>query len=189
MRNTKLIGLVFIAVLLVMTNHTEANVAYGNDPVVNKPLLQVLKQASEYDVKLGSNVTVYLNITNWSATKAAYNLTIQEPLLSDWILSNFTGWEPYTWLEVGPGGSVSYSYSLIPKKAGTYEIGATQITYFDENNTKYDAMTQAMTINVYEVAPPISHDKVWRNIGYMSLAILIVPILAYVLNQIVWRKE
>ena len=189
MRNTKLIGLVFIAVLLVMTNHTEANVAYGNDPAVDKPVLQALKQASDYNVQLGSNVTVSLNITNWSSTQAAYNLTIQEPLLSDWALTSFKGWQSYTWLEIGPGGSVSYSYTFQTKEVGTYEIGATQITYLDENGTQYNSLTQAMTITIFKEAPPISHSKAWRNIAYMSLVIMLIPILVYVLNQIIWRKE
>jgi hypothetical protein len=180
----------FLVVIMVISSvqDSQAKILYGDRPDEGFPLLQIVKSASSTETHLGNNITVNVNITNWSY-EPAFNLTITEPLFSDWAYSSFQGWDEYAYIRVDSNASISYNYTVQIKAEGKYTIGPTEISYLSVNSTEYNSRSQSIPITIFVDSPPISLDEIWRNIFFMSLVLIAVPVGLYSINKYVWRKD
>ena len=167
--NMKLIwrrSIFYLLILIIISfsiHNSQAKKIYGEQGEHDFPFLEIVKSSSETETLLGNTITVNVNITNWS-DYAAFNLTVNEPLFSDWAYSTFNGWDEYIWVEIDAGASISYSYNMTVKNEGKYTIAATNIDYLDENSTSFNVRSQEIPITVFVTEPPISQDEIWRNI-------------------------
>lgn len=183
----------FLVIIMIFStvHDSQAEILYGDrtgDRSIDFPLLKIVKSASSTETQLGNEITVSINITNW-AFVPAYNLTITEPLFSDWAYSSFQDWDDYTFVQVNSDASISYNYTMSVQKEGKYTIGPTEISYVDINGTEYNSRSQAIPITIYVDEPPLSFDEIWDNILIISLAILAIPIALFLVNKYVWRKD
>lgn len=192
--NMKLIwrrSIFYLLILIIISfsiHDSQAKKIYGEQGEHEFPFLEVIKWPSETETHLGNSITITVNITNWS-DYGAYNLTITEPLFSDWAFSTFNGWDEYIWVLVDAGASISYSYNMTVKNEGQYTIDATQIEYLDENSTSFIARSQSIPITIFVTDPPISQDEIWRNIFLMTLVIIAIPIIVFGIDKYVWSQD
>ena len=160
--------------LLINSAISSSAVIYGPPPSEDRPVLQVKKTLSDDQVHLGDNVTVYLNITNWS-TKIAFNLSITEPIFNNWSITEFVGYDNYIWTEIQPMGSISYQYQMTLLAEGNYTVKGTVINYVDENSTSYVARSADLDLYVFTVEPLPDYSERWGTILLMSSLILRCP--------------
>ncbi len=180
--------LLILVIISLSIHNSQAKKIYGDQGEFEFPHLEVIKSSSESETLLGNTVFINVNITNWS-DYPAFNLTITEPLFSDWAYSTFNGWDEYIWVEVDSGASISYSYNMTVVNEGSYIIDATSIRYLDENNTIYNTRSQSIPITIYLTEPPISQDKIWNNIFIMALIVMVSPFIVYGFNKFIWSKD
>jgi len=180
--------LLFIMILLINSAISSSAVIYGDPPSEDRPVIQVKKKLSAVQVHLGDNVTVYLNITNWS-TKTAFNLSITEPIFNNWSITEFLGYDVYLWAEIQPMGSISYQYSMTPIAEGNYTVKGTEINYVDENGTSYLARSADNDLYVFTQEPILDFSERWNTILLMSTLIVTVPIVLLMLNRWVFRRR
>ena len=186
--NMKLIwrrSIFYLLILIIISfsvHNSQAKTIYGEQAEPDFPYLEIIKLSSETETLLGNTITVNVNITNWS-DYSAFNLTITEPLFSDWAYSTFNGWDDYIWVEVSPGASITYSYNMTVKNEGKYTIAATKIDYLDENSTSFNARSQFIPITIFVTEPPITQDEIWSNILKMAILIVAIPGLVYGINK------
>ncbi|MHA2099354.1 MAG: hypothetical protein ACW99A_11810 [Candidatus Kariarchaeaceae archaeon] len=180
----------FLIIIMIFTSvqDSQAKTIYGEQTDEVFPLLQIIKTRSTDETRLGNNITVNVNITNWS-NEPAFNLSITEPLFSDWAYSYFAGFDEYTYLQVDAQASFSYGYNMTLKAEGKYTIEATEIEYVDVNGTMYHSRSQVIPITIFVINPPISLSQKWRNILYMSVIIIAVPLILYFINSKLWRQD
>ena len=184
------LSVLVIMVMSAMIPTAHADVIYGErSEDIDYPVIQVVKWASGTDVELGEEISIFVNITNWSDQEDAFNLTVTEPLFSDWAYTSFVNWENYTYIQVDALASFTYNYSMIIKSEGKYTIDATEVSFFDENSTEYSSRSQNIPISVDLDEPPLSQDELWDNVLLMSIIILAVPVALFFVNNIVWRKD
>ncbi len=172
--------------LLSMTYSPKMVLSYGDPPIEGKAVLQTLKWVDKTIIKLGDNLTVHVNITNWS-TEHSYNLSISEPLFNNWSLSYFKDYDHYQWIEIKAGASLYYEYTVKLISEGNYTINPTVVTYFDENNTQYIAKSGIIPIYVYQVPPKEDNSTIWKNILWYSLAIIALPVIILIIKKIIWK--
>lgn len=171
---------------MLMVTISPSSAVYGDPP--EEPVLQIFKFVDKNEVELGKNITVHVNITNWSEY-SLYNLTIDEPLFSDWTYTDFQGFDDYVWVEVKSGGSISYSYTMKIISEGNYTIRPTTIEYVDSNGTEYNSRSGSLPVNVFIGDPIVDNSELWQNILTWSLLILILPIVLLVVNRVLFRKN
>lgn len=181
----------YLLILIIISfsiHNSQAKKIYGEQGEFDFPHLEIVKWSSESETRLGNTISINVNITNWS-DYPAFNLTVTEPLFSDWAYTTFNGWDEYIWIEVDAGASISYSYNMTVKNEGKYTVDATEITYLDENSTIFNTRSQSIPITIFVTDPPISQDKIWNNILMMSLVIVAAPGVVYGINKLVWSKD
>ena len=93
----KILLVLLVTILLISFSRVQATPLYGDPPEEDVPLLQVLKWTSNTEVLLGTEIEVFVNITNHSS-EWAYNLTIIEPVFSEWFSNNQKLYEEYKWV-------------------------------------------------------------------------------------------
>ncbi|MCY3411904.1 MAG: hypothetical protein INQ03_09770 [Candidatus Heimdallarchaeota archaeon] len=174
-------GLLFITIfLLILVNSMSVQAvtetSYGNPPRAGEPILSVMKWVSADEVVLGESITVYVNITNWSE-ESAYNMSITEPIFSDWASSDFIGYDDYVYTRIDSNASVSYQYTLTLKNEGNYIIEPTEIEYVDRNGTVFHARSSFQSVDVYIEEPLPELDEYWTAIFWWSIGIVLVPTL------------
>ena len=172
--------------LLNTTLTSSADTVYGPPPSEDKPVLQVLKWVDDRSVHLGENITIHVNITNWSSV-SAYNLSITEPIFNNWSRTDFLGYDNYVWVEIKSGGSISYDYSMTMNVEGNYSLKATIINYVDENTTSYLAQSSDIPINIYVTEILYDFSPIWQNIFWMASIIILVPIILLAINKFLWK--
>ena len=172
---------------LLLPFSSSATPAYGDPPEEQQSIVQVLKWASETQIVIGENITVFVNITNWS-DEIAYNLEITEPFFNDWAFTLLNGFEAFDWVELGSGGSVYYEYTIEMKSHGNYTIEPTTIEYTNVNSTEFFATSAFIPLTVLEVEPQVEFNVLWLNVLWASLAFVMVPVVILITNQLLWRK-
>lgn len=175
-------------IFLIGTSVQSSGVIYGPPPSEDRPVLQVRKTLSDDQVYLGNNVTVYLNITNWS-TKTAFNLSITEPIFNNWSITDFIGYDNYIWTEIQPLGSISYQYQMTLLAEGNYTIKGTVIDYVDENGTSYVARSADIDLFVFTEEPLPDFTERWNTILLMSTLIIAVPVMLLLLNNWLFKRR
>jgi uncharacterized repeat protein (TIGR01451 family) len=168
--------------------NSQAKTIYGDQTDEVFPLLQIIKTSSTEEIRLGNNITINVNVTNWS-NEPAFNLSITEPLFSEWAYSYFAGFDEYDYIFVDAQASFSYQYNMTLIAEGKYTIEPTEITYSDVNGTEYNSRSQVIPISIFVENPPISLDDKWQNILWMALIITFIPIGLFIVNNRLWRKD
>ncbi len=185
----RLFLIVFIFVIIIFQVANSYGIPlYGDPPEDERPLLQILKWASETELKVDENITVHVNITNWSL-KTAFNLTIIEPRFSEWTVNNIQTYEKYIYVVVEPNASIYYEYTFQIKNEGDYVIHPTTIDYFDENNYPYFATTYHIELSTYQEEPLVDISDLWENILQISAVIVLIPIVILIVNRVIWRRN
>ena len=178
----------FLLLMLLSSGLSAAEPIYGELPNEKKPSLQIRKWISKNDLKLGENLTVTVNITNWSL-QWAFNLSITEPTFSEFAAELITDFDRYEYTAIGPEGSIYYEYSIKPQTIGNYSVEPTRIEFFDENSTLFRAVSAFIPFFVFVEAPPIDLSEVWQNLFWMSFVLFAIPIIVYFINKYIWRKK
>ncbi len=186
MKKGNLILFIFLF-LLINSAISSSAVIYGPPPSEDRPVLQVKKTMSDDQVHLGNNVTVYLNITNWS-TKIAFNLSITEPIFNNWSITEFLGYDNYVWTEIQPMASISYQYSMTLLAEGNYTVKGTEINYVDENGTSYVARSADKDLYVFIIAPLPDYSERWGTVLMMSTLIIAVPVVLLLTNRWLFKR-
>lgn len=178
------ISILSFIIISGISNATAAEDSYNDhygDPLeVGSPVLQVLKWTSDDQVQLGDEITVFVNITNWS-DQIAYNLTIKEPLFANWSRTDFKGYEDYVFTKIASGASVTYQYTMTLLNEGNYIIEPTEITYYNENSTVFHARSSFSSLLIYIEEPIESFDAYWKNILLMTVLFILLPIIVRVI--------
>ena len=177
--------ILFSLILVNSTNAIGLDQIYGEAPDDGVPILSVLKWSSAEEVELGQNITIYVNITNWS-DQSAYNLTIDEPKISDWAKANFTDYDDYVFTRVDSGASIFYQYTMTMRNEGNYTVEPTLIRYLDFNGTQYSAFSTFIPINVFIIPPALELGELWQNIFWLSTLFMGLPISVLLYNK--YRK-
>ncbi len=174
--------------LLINSSIPSSAVIYGSPPTEDRPILQVKKTISDDQIHLGNNITVYLNITNWSS-KTAFNLSISEPIFNNWSITEFLGYDNYIWTEIQPMASISYQYSMTLVAEGNYTVKGTSINYVDENGTSYGARSADKDLYIYIDAPLPDYSERWNTILLMSVLVIAVPVVLLFLNRLLFKRR
>ncbi|MFQ6124055.1 MAG: BatD family protein [Candidatus Heimdallarchaeota archaeon] len=95
------------------------------------PLLAVRKELNATRVDLGTYCLVTITISNLS-NATAYNVKSKDTVFPTWVFE-IKGSSYHSWISLGNKTSVSYSYILIPKKHGTFQLQSANVTYTSKN--------------------------------------------------------
>lgn len=151
----------------------------GDPPETIIPTLSIQKWVSNTDVLVNEKITVYVNITNYGRAYA-FNLSIDEPIFSDWVISDLIGWDEYEWLQVGQGGSIFYQYTTTITLEGEFLIQETVIEYEDINGSRYKARSTSIALTVSEVervAERATLDEKWVVIFQLTTGLIFIPLV------------
>lgn len=181
---------VILSTLLIFSYTSTAQVVSIDSevPTGDGPVIQVRKWTSQEGLLLGDQLTIFVNITNWSEYNA-YNLSINEPSFNNATFNYISGYEEYEYVELGPTGSVSYEYTLEPVNEGNYSVLPTEVRYYDRNNTEYNARSHFISFFVYEETPPVDKSELWGDVFWLSTLVLSVPIALFAVNKYIWSKD
>lgn len=166
--------ILFGLILVNSANAISLDQVYGTGPEDGTPILSVLKWSSADEMELGLNITIYVNITNWS-DEPAYNLTIDEPKISDWAVANFTDYDAYVFTRVDSGASIYYQYTMTMVNEGNYIVEPTLIKYEDANGSRYSAFSTFLPVNVFIIPPELELGELWQNIFWLSALFVAIP--------------
>jgi len=177
---------IIVTILLVSTVSTTASPIYGEKPAGDGPTLVVQKWLSKDQILLGQNVTVFVNITNVS-NFYANNLTIREPTFNNFIIKSKVNYERYTYTQLGKGAVLTYNYTIIPESDGTFSVEPTQIDYYGSSGAQYRATSSNHEFTVLLQKPAPSTNYLWRNIMWLSIIFVAIPMVIYFYNRFFMR--
>ncbi|MDH5403294.1 MAG: hypothetical protein OEZ01_17495 [Candidatus Heimdallarchaeota archaeon] len=188
MRKFLIIALTVIIMLNFASVPSYADPIYSPVPEdLKRPALQIQKWVDADEIEINDEMTVHVNISNWSAY-VAYNLTIEEPSFNNYTITSVKGFDRYQWVEFGQNVSVYYNYTFTYEFSGNFSIAPTAIDFVDVNGTKYYAISSSIPVFVYIREPPAPATLVWRDLFLLSTAMLLIPIAVLLMNKYVWRK-
>ena len=142
----------------------------------------------EQIVSIGETITVHVNVTNVGKL-TAHNLTVIEPLFSNYTVDTLNSYTPHNWVTVFSKGTFSYSYSFSFRKLGVYYIESTRITSRDSNQVSYEAFSNHIQIDVVE-NPSIRFTAFeWLYISLLCIGIVSLPIFVFIINSLVFRRK
>lgn len=101
------------------------------------PLLTVRKELNATQVDVGAFCLVTVTISNLS-NATANNINCRDTVYPTWAFE-IKGSSYHSWVSLGKKTSVSYSYILIPKKHGTFQLRWANVSYTtkDEKSVRY----------------------------------------------------
>ncbi len=172
------IKFLFIAIVsLIIVNSTGAAIGgiYGEPPQDGAAVLQVLKWASDDEITLGAEITVFVNITNWSDYDA-FNLTIDEPIFSNWSITEFVGYDEYVFTKIAAGSSIYYQYTMKLINDGNYTIEPTVVNYVDINSTQFMAKSSYIPLLIITEEAKKELSDYWNDIFLMAAIFVLIPI-------------
>ncbi len=188
-RQKILLGIALVFIFIIHSINTSAIPIHSKDEGPPYPALQIFKTINVEDdlIQVGTEIQVSVNMTNFGG-KTAINVSLVEPVLQNFTISNLKGYDPKNWIKIGPGASVSYSFSFVIEKPGNYTIEPTTATYLDENQNEYSAKSGFFELNVIKGKPPVSLDEEWRMAFIQMGSILALPIIWLLLKKYVIDK-
>ena len=157
------------------------------DVLSGKDFLNVTKSVKPKETFVDSNVTVTIEIKNPEiVNETIFDLAITEEDLPFW---SFTEIDPgnlslVNGIELGVKENVSAYYVLRPEKSGNYTLPGAQITFMDENDTRYEFYTEPVVLNIL---PKLTTTE-WRDILLLSILAIGIPGVPWALLFFIKRK-
>lgn len=118
----------------------------------------VEKSADVTTLKVGEVVVVTVRVTNTYDEKAT-NIIIRDTENIPEGFSLVEGDTSWTIAALNPGEQVTFTYSLKPAAAGSFNLGAATATFIDVYNDKHESQSVSVSVTVEEVALPPEETK------------------------------
>ncbi len=184
-----MMGLVIVLLFTLQSAQTSAIPVHSDDEGPPYPSLQIFKTINIEDeiIQVGTELQVSVNITNFGG-RSALNVSLIEPVLQNFTISNLQGYDPKNWIRIDPGASVSYSFLFTINKPGNYTIEPTTASYADEDQNEYSAKSGFFDLHVIKGNPPVSMDEEWKQAFIQMGVILALPIIWLLLKKYVIDK-
>lgn len=174
---------------MILVSQSSAVPIYGDPPSEDTGVaLQVQKWITADAIELNENFTVFVNITNFSSLHPARNLNITEPTFEEFSVSEIIGYDEYQYTEIGPGGTISYSYTLLPIVEGSFTIEPTVVGFVNENGTVNQAYSNYINFNVSISVEEQDNSQLWRTLSLYSFILVGIPIILFTISKFVWRR-
>ncbi len=143
------------------------------------PLLTVRKELNATQINLGAYCLVTITISNLS-NATAYNVDSRDTVFPTWVFE-VRGSSYHSWITLGNQTSVSYSYILIPKKHGTFQLQQANVTYTtkDEKSVRY-ALSNELEFFVAKakVPEPIRDVEGLQTVLLAEITIFVILLVA-----------
>jgi hypothetical protein len=190
MKINKIFPVILSLIIVTTVISTSGQQPVYSEPVEESPFpaLQIKKWIStETRIQPFTNVTVYVNITNFG-NHNAYNLTIDEPTFEDWTVLKLVNYEEANWVQVDAEATLSYSYTFQFSREGNFVIENTKITYYDENSTQYESRSGDIFMEVFIIPPPPSLREQWQQLLLICSIIVALPIVLALIRKYVFNR-
>ena len=186
---TALFFIIMLCCTIPITSMQSVELVAGQEEEVlsGKDFLNVTKAVQPKETFVDSNVTVTIEIKNPEiVNETISDLAITEADLPFW---SFTEIDPgnlslVDGTELGVKQNVSAYYVLRPEKAGNYTLPGAKITFIDENDTRYELLTDPVVLNVL---PKLTTTE-WRDILLLSILAIGIPGVPWALLFFTKRK-
>ncbi len=102
-------------------------------------------------LKVGEAVVVTITVSN-TYDERATNIVIEDQVPDKFtIIEGNTKW---TIAVLKPGETTTFTYSLKPEAAGSFNLGAAKATFIDVYNDSHEALSDSVSLSVEEMIPP-----------------------------------